>query len=172
MEEIRSTLTFLWSPGFRPIPIPEFQDKGGTLTLAKVAVTGGKYDAEMQLGFRGKGSPARVARFIVTLGETLAGPGKWTADALDLSLAFPLFEGQDRPAPQSAERHAHDAAVMMRHYLQLMQLCGIPYERAPVPRVVLDFAVGHTPARAVPLGKYLATRTIAELRPEMRLRHN
>ncbi len=172
MEEIRSTLVFLWSPAFRPIPIPEFQDKGGTLALAKVAVTGGKYEADMQLGFKGKGSPARVARFIVSLGEALAGPKMWTADTLDLSITFPLFEGKDRPDPRLPERHAHDATVMVRRYLQLMQLCGIPYERAPVPRVVLDFAVGHAPARAVPLGKYLVTHSIAELRPELRLRHN
>lgn len=172
MDEIRSVLTFLWSPAFRPIPIPEFQDKGGTLALAKVAVTAGGYEATMQLNFKGKGSPARVARFIVALGEALAGPKMWTADALDLSISFPLFEGQNRPAPQSVDRHAHDAAVMMRRYLQLMQLCGIPYERAPVPRIVLDFTVGHTPARAVPLGKHLVTQTILELRPEMRLRHN
>ena len=171
MEEIRSTLTFLWSPGFRPIPIPEFQDRGGTLALAKVALTGGKYEADMRLSFRGKGGPARIARFIVSIGEGLS-PGKWTSDALDLSINFPLFEGQDRPDPRSTERHAHDAAVMMRYYLRLMQLCGIPYERAPVPRIVLDFTVGHVPARAVPLGKHLVTRTVAELRPEMRLRHN
>ena len=44
MDEIRSVLTFLWSPAFRPIPIPEFQDKGGTLALAKVAVTAGGYE--------------------------------------------------------------------------------------------------------------------------------
>lgn len=172
MEEIRSTLAFLWSPGFRPIPIPEFQDKGGTLALAKVALTAGGYEATMQLGFKGKGSPARVARFIVSLGETLAGPGKWIADALDLSLSFPLYEGQNRPAPQSADRHAHDAAVMVHHYLRLMQLCGIPLGKAPVPRIVLDFTVGHASARTVPLGKYLVAHSIAELRPEMRLRHN
>jgi hypothetical protein len=127
----------------------------------------------MQLGFKGKGSPARVARFIVSLGETLAGPKMWTADALDLSITFPLSEeGKDRPDPRSLDRQAHDAAVMVRKYLQLMQLCGLPLDRAPVPRVVLDFAVGHVPARAVPLGKHLVTRTILEMRPEMRLRHN
>lgn len=172
MDEIRSNLVFLWSPGFRPIPIPEFQERGGTLALAKVAVTGGKYEADMQLGFRGKGSPARVARFIVSLGETLAGPGKWTADALDLSFSFPLFEGENRPTVGSNDRYAHDAAVMVRTYLRMMQLCGIPYERAPVPRIVLDFISGHVGARTVPLGKHLVTRTILDLRPEMRTRHN
>jgi hypothetical protein len=174
MDEVHQVLTFLM-PAFRPIIIPEFAKKegGGTLALAKMAVTANYYEGNMQLTFKGRGNPGRIAKFIVALGQELS-PNRnmWSADGFELAVSYYLGEAgsTERPIDRPVFK---TAMVMMRHCLKLFQLCQIPDAKVPVPRIVWDLVYGHSASdgRAVPLGKKLMQQTSSELARERRM-HN
>lgn len=169
MENVHPILNFIWSPGFRRVPLPKFH-RLETIALSKVTVSGGRYDGDMQVTFVGHGNPARYARFVTGLREHLA-PATCVPDdhdAMTMLVSFPLVSGHQRLVDQSP---AQKAEVMMRYYLKLMEFCGVPYNAAPVPRIVQDFSVGRsaTDVSAVPLGKHLIKKVLAEEFPHHRM---
>lgn len=169
MENVHPLLNFIWPPGFRRVSLPKFHQLEN-ITLSKVMVSGGRYAGDMQATFVGHGSPTRFARFITGLGEHLA-PATYEMgdrDPMTMMVSFPLVQGTERPADRTP---AQNAEVMMQYYLKLMEFCGVPYNDAPVPRIVQDFSVGRsaTDASAVPLGKYLIQKAVAKEFPHHRM---
>lgn len=167
MDNVHHIVSFLWLPKFRPVPLEGFARE--SLSLQRLTFVGKKREAHMNLSFVGKMNSKRLVSFLTSIGRQLE-PQSWNPDGLDMQLSFDLGSGDEMhssPPERKAEK-------MMHKYLALMNLCGVAYEEAQVPRIVLDLVQGHSAddVRAVPLGKYLVMKVSSDLQPHLRMRHH